>query len=103
MSSQRALADFDEPEPAPGQDTHRPTAWTPQATGRCVYGAGVDAEAARVMGVDGVVPACPACWECPDGVREYRTVAKAVAHFQRCHGQRAVALDAPVAHPEVEP
>jgi hypothetical protein len=96
MSSQLRLG------AAPGQDTRDATEWRPQAHAECVCGAGVDREAARVMGVGGVVPACPACWESPDMARTFSTVAKAVAHFQADHGHRTVDVDAPVAHPEVE-
>jgi hypothetical protein len=103
MSSQRALTDYDEPEPVAGQDTADRSAWTPRAIPQCVCGTRVDAEAARVVGVDGVVPACPACWVDRQTKARIRTVTKAVHYFWRPQGRRRdeVEVDAS-AHPEVD-
>lgn len=68
--------------PAPGQDAQPAAAWSPTGEPRCVCGATVDAEAARVFGVDGVVPACPACWHSKDRQRRFQTVAACVVAWQ---------------------
>ena len=107
MSSQRALTDFETREPTPGQDPQTATNWQPRGDARCVCGASVDREAARVHGVDGVVPACPACWTSADTKRDIRfvTVSAAVQAFhdsRRVNARKAdVEIDAD-AHPEVE-
>jgi len=111
MSSQRALTDYaadDDPEWTPETDTGAKSAWQPRSGPQCVCGASVDAEAARVVGIDGVVPACPACWADPQDNARYRTVVKAVVSFSndratgRGGGRRPdVEVDASL-HPEVD-
>lgn len=85
MSHQRRLA------PESGQDTQSPRAWEPSADGRCRWGASVGARVARVLGVDGVVPACRECWATPDG-REYRSTVTATRAFRDGQG-RPVEVD----------
>jgi hypothetical protein len=86
----------------PAQQTRSVTEWRPRGDARCVCGAGVSSEAARIMGVGGVVPACPACYCRADGRGRYRTVRSAVVHYLDGTGHRApdVAIDASL-HPEV--
>jgi hypothetical protein len=92
---------------APGQDGADARAWAPSGGPRCVCGAGVDRAAARVWGVDGVVPACPACWtnRASERDRRFTTVSACVVAFQDSRTVNArkdgVEIDAD-AHPEVE-
>jgi len=95
------------PGAAPGQDDCEATAWQPRGDARCVCGAGVDAEAARVWGVDGVVPACPACWTTRRSERNicFTTVSACVVAFQDSRQVNARKADVEIdaaAHPEVE-
>jgi hypothetical protein len=101
MSSQRSLTEFDG-RPAPGQDTRDVSGWRPRGTAQCVCGADVGAEAARIMGVHGIVPACPACYCRADGRGRYGTVRSAVVHFLDGTGYRTpdVEIDASL-HPGV--
>jgi hypothetical protein len=95
------------PGAAAGQDACDARDWTPRGGARCVCGASVDREAARVHGVDGVVPACPNCWSSADTERDIRfvTVSAAVRAFQDSRRVNARKADAEIdadAHPEVE-
>jgi hypothetical protein len=106
MSSQRALTDYSESEPTPGQDTQAATNWQPRGDPRCVCGATVDPEAVRVYGVEGVVPACPNCWTTRESERDRRftTVSACVVAFQdsRTVNSRKPGVDVDAsAHPEV--
>ena len=107
MSSQRALSDYSTREAVGGQDTQAATNWQPRGDPRCVCGAGVDPEAARVWGVDGVVPACPACWTTHESERDRRfnTVSACVVAFQDSRQVNARKADVEIdaaAHPEVD-
>lgn len=89
-------------QPAPGQTTAHVSDWSPRGLPQCVCGSRVDARAARVVGVDGVVPACPACWTSHERNHQYATVGSAVRHFLGGTGyrNRDVEIDAAM-HPEV--
>jgi hypothetical protein len=89
--------------PAPGQQPRSLGDWSPRGAGRCVCGAAVGREVARVYGVDGVVPACGACWTNHEVGKRYETVTSAVRHFNDDTGARVanVEIDAH-AHPEVD-
>jgi hypothetical protein len=78
-------------------------AWQPRAGGRCVCGATVDPAVARVVGIGGVVPACPRCVVDVQGRAQYRTVTQAVGAYLRGNAQRHadVSVDARL-HPEVD-
>jgi hypothetical protein len=96
MSSQLRLG------AAPGQDRTDARDWQPRGDARCVCGAAVDARVARVLGVAGVVPACPGCYYTHESTDPYATVTSAVRHFRDGTGYRRadVVIDAD-AHPEV--
>jgi hypothetical protein len=92
----------DHRQPVAGQEGADASAWQPRRDGRCVCGARVDAEAARVVGVEGVVPACSHCWQCPTGKDRYASTTAVVVAFNRDSGYRdpAAEIDAD-AHPQV--
>lgn len=89
--------------PAPGQSGAGIADWSPAGGARCVCGSPVDAEAARLFGVGGVVPACSACWTNHERNKRYHTVTSAVRHFNDGTGTRAVGVEIDAsAHPEVD-
>jgi len=89
---------------APGQDRTTTRDWQPRGDARCVCGAAVSDRVARVLGVEGVVSACPACYCTHESNSAYVTVTSAVRHFRDGTGYRRAdaTIDAD-AHPEVEP